>query len=67
MLPPNWVFLAIPLALLGLAYGITCAIEWRREQQFLHAVFDGDRIEQWRNDKRNRKQKLTAHHGRFYS
>ena len=67
MLPPNWVFLAVPLALLGLAYGITCAIEWHREQRFLHAVFDGDRIEQWRNDKRNRKQKLTAHHGRFYS
>lgn len=73
MLPPNWVFLAIPLALLGLAYGITCAIECYKEQRFLRAVFDGDRIQQWREDrwqarhnKRNIKQLAARSGRRFY-
>ena len=69
MLPPNWVFLAVPLALLLIAYGITCIIERIREQRFLHAVFDGDRIQQWRSDRYNRRhiKKLAARNGRrFY-
>lgn len=69
MLPPNWVIAAVPLALLGAAYLITCAIERHREQRFLHAVFDGDRIEQWRSDRYNARhiKKLAARSGRrFY-
>lgn len=68
-MPANWVFLAVPLALLALAYVITCAIERVREQRFLHAVFDGDRIQQWRSDRYNARhiKKLAARSGRrFY-
>ena len=69
MLPPNWVIAAFLLALCLAAYGITCIIERVREQRFLHAVFDGDRIQQYRNDRYNRKhiKKLAARNGRrFY-
>ncbi len=66
---PNWVFLAIPMALLVLAYAIYCGIEFVKEQRYLHAVFDGDRVQQWRSDRYNarRIRKLVAHSGRrFY-
>ena len=67
-MPANWVLMAIPLALLVAVYYIYDGIRNHREQSYLHHVYDGDRIEQWRNDKRNRnrKWKLTAHHGRYF-
>lgn len=66
---PNWVFGAVPLALLLIAYAITCAIEYVKEQHYLHAVFDGDRIQQWRSDRWNKRhiKRLAARSGRrFY-
>ena len=73
ILPPSWVFLAVPLALLCLAYLISCAIEFFKEQCFLRAVFDGDRIQQERANRWQAKQfkrnikKLAARSGRrFY-
>lgn len=65
-MPANWVFLAIPLALLLIVYAIYDGIKSHREQAYLHAVYDGDRIEQWRNDKRNRNRKLITRRGRLY-
>ena len=66
-MPANWVFLAVPLALLLVVYAIYDRIKSYREQAYLHAIYDGDRVEQWRNDRRNRNRKLTARHGRnFY-
>lgn len=67
--PANWVFLAVPLALLVVAYLIYSLIEYIREQRFLHAVFDGDRIQQWRSDRYNARhiRKFAARSGRrFY-
>ena len=73
MLPPNWLIAAVPFALLCLAYLIACIIEFVKEQHFLHAVFDGDRIQQERADRWQAKQfkrnikKLAARSGRrFY-
>lgn len=69
MLPPNWVLLAVPLVLLCFAYLISCVIEFFKEQRFLHAVFDGDRIQQWKADRYNHRhvKKLAACNGRrFY-
>ena len=63
---PNWVFLAVPLAILCVVYVIYSAVQDHREQAYLHAVYDGDRIEQWRNDKRNAKRKPTARHERHF-
>lgn len=36
---------SIPLALLGVAYGITEAIRTHNERKLLHAIFDGDRMQ----------------------
>ena len=70
MLPPNWVLGVIPFALLCLAYLISCIVEFFKEQRFLHAVFDGDRIQQERADRWQARQfkknirKLAARSGR---
>ena len=66
---PTWVFGAIPVALCVLAYLITCAVEYIREQRYLRAVFDGDRLQQWRADRHNarRVKHLAARHGRYFN
>ena len=73
MLPPNWIIAGIPFALVCLAYLISCIVEFFKEQRFLHAVFDGDRIQQERADRWQARQfkknirKLAARSGRrFY-
>lgn len=53
---PNWVFLAVPMAVLVIVYAIYAAVLAHREQAYLHAIYDGDRIQQWKSDRRNRKR-----------
>lgn len=68
-MPANWVLMAIPVGLLCLCYLIVCALEYVKEQRYLHAVFDGDRIQQWKADRYNHRhvKKLAACNGRrFY-
>lgn len=42
---PTWVFLALPLALLGVVSVAVEAVRRRHERRMLHAIFDGDRIQ----------------------
>lgn len=63
-MPANWVFLAVPLGVLVIAYLIYEAVMNHREQSYLHAIYDGDRIQQWRCDRKHKKP--AAHHGRFF-
>ena len=66
-MPATWVFMAVPLGLMTLAYLLNEIIHAIREQRYLHAVFDGDRIQQWRSDRYNYKHSGTHHSGRrFY-
>lgn len=66
-MPANWVFLAVPLALLCIAYLIYDGISNRRERRFLRAVFDGDRLQEWRSQKYQTKHPRAARSGRrFY-
>ena len=65
---PNWVFLAVPLALLCFAYWIYSAIQYRREQRLLRWIFDGDRLEWERSVRHNlrRVNRLAAGHGGLF-
>lgn len=66
-MPANWVFLAVPLALLCLIYWLYELIQTWRERRYLHAVFDGDRIQAWRSARYNHKRNDTHSSGcRFY-
>ena len=66
MLPPNWVILAIPLFLLCLVYWVYSGIRTYLERRYLHAVFDGDRVQQWRNDRLKSKRNAIHNGRRFY-
>ena len=63
---PNWLIAAIPLAILCVIYLIYGAVEDHREQAYLHEIYDGDRVAQWREDRRNARRKLTARKGRYF-
>ena len=67
-MPPNWVLLAVPLALLVIAYLIYSGIRNHQEQTYLRSIYDGDRTQQWKTDRWNakRNQKLTAFSGRHF-
>ena len=49
---PNWIFAAVPFSLCLIAYLLTCMIESIKEQRYLHTVFDGDRVQKWKEDRR---------------
>jgi len=66
-MPANWVFMAIPTGLACLGYLLMGAIEYWREQQYLRAVFDGDRIQRYKIDRKYNKRRIATHTGRrFY-
>lgn len=65
-MPANWVLLAIPLGLLCLFYLAWSAVQTRRERSYLHAVFDGDRIQAWKTDRYNSKHSAIRMGRRFY-
>jgi len=62
---PNWVFLAVPLVALCVAYWIYSVIQYWREQRYLHYIYDGDRIAWERSTRHNARQvkKLAAGRG----
>lgn len=64
-MPANWVLLAVPLALLCLICWVYEGIRNHLENAFLHAVYDGDRIQQWKSDRYNAKHN-AIHQGRRY-
>ena len=67
MVIPNWVFLAVPMALLCLSYWVYDGIRNHIEQRYLHAVFDGDRIQAWKTDRyRSKHNGIRSTGRRFY-
>ena len=66
-MPANWVLLAIPLSLLCLTYWVYDGIRNHLERRYLHAVFDGDRIQEWKSHRYLAKHHRAARSGqRFY-
>lgn len=65
-MPANWVFLAIPTGLLALSALIYDLIAYVKEQRFLHAVFDGDRIQQWKSDRYNHRHNALHTERRYF-
>lgn len=65
-MPANWVFAAIPTAVCAISMLIYNLVTFWREQRYLHAVYDGDRVQVWRSDRRNKYRKPTVHRGRFF-
>ena len=66
-MPANWVFLAVPLAALVIVYAIYSAVKSHQEQTYLRAVYDGDRLQQWKSDRRNaRHNRPAANTGRHF-
>ena len=60
---PNWVFLAIPLALLGGIGTIIDSVKDHKERRMLHYIIDGDRLQYQRT---SRNQKCIMNHERRY-
>lgn len=60
---PNWVFLAIPLALLGGIGTIIDSVRDHKERRMLHYIIDGDRLQRQRAE---RYQKCKMNHERRY-
>ena len=60
---PNWIFLAVPLALLYVIGTIIDLVKDRRERTMLHYIFDGDRLQY---ERMSRNQKWNQNRERRY-
>lgn len=60
---PNWIILAIPLALLYAIGTIIEAVKEHHERVMLHFIIDGDRLQ---SERWNRNQKPMMNHARRY-
>lgn len=66
---PNWLIGLILFAPFLIGYVVVDRVEWHREQTFLKVVFDGDKQQQRRAERyqRRRVNKLAARHGRYFN